>query len=144
MILYRWWDSDLVYWCSNVELQVTSSAFKRNVAVLIRKNHVLGLRLVYIFVSRAGIVQWYSAEIRTGWSGVRVPTGAGNLFLHHHDQTGSGTHPASYPMGTRGTFLGVKRPGHGFDHSPPPSAKVKTEWSYNSTPSISLHGVVLS
>jgi len=37
---------------------------------------------------------------------------------------GSGAHPASYPMGTRGSFLGVKRPGSEADHSPS-SAKVK-------------------
>jgi len=36
----------------------------------------------------------------------------------------SGAHPASYAMGT-GSFPGVKRPGHGIDHLPPSSAKVK-------------------
>jgi hypothetical protein len=40
--------------------------------------------------------------------------------------------------------LGVKWPGHEADHSPSPSAKVKNEWSYTSTPPICLHGVVLS
>jgi hypothetical protein len=39
-------------------------------------------------------------------------------------QTGPGTHPASYTMGT-GSFLGVKQPGCGTDHPPPSSAKVK-------------------
>jgi hypothetical protein len=34
-------------------------------------------------------------------SRVRFPAGAGNFSLH---QTGSGAHPASYPMGTRGSF----------------------------------------
>jgi hypothetical protein len=38
---------------------------------------------------------------------------------------GSGTHPASYPMGTRGSFLGVKRPGREADHSTPSSTEVK-------------------
>jgi len=33
------------------------------------------------------------------------------------------------------TSLGVKRPVCEADHSPPPSAEVKTVWSYNSTPS---------
>jgi len=36
---------------------------------------------------------------------------------------------------------GVKRPGRESDHSPPPSAEVK---SYTSTPPIRLHGVVLN
>jgi len=37
-------------------------------------------------------------------SGVRFPAGAGNLSLHHCVQTGSGAPPASYPVGTRGSF----------------------------------------
>ena len=39
-------------------------------------------------------------------------------------QTGSGSHPASYTMGT-GSFPGVKRPGGGVGHPPPSSADVK-------------------
>jgi hypothetical protein len=44
--------------------------------------------------------------------GVRVPAEAGNFSLHHRRvQTGSGAHPASYPMGKTGVLsLGVKRP----------------------------------
>jgi hypothetical protein len=37
----------------------------------------------------------------------------------------SGAHPTSYPMGTRGSFPGVKRPGREADHSPPSSAEFK-------------------
>jgi hypothetical protein len=33
---------------------------------------------------------------------VRFPVRAGNFSLHHRVQDGSGAHPASYPMGTRG------------------------------------------
>jgi len=33
-----------------------------------------------------------------------------------------------------GSFRRVKRAGNETDHSPPPSAEVKTAWSYNSTP----------
>jgi hypothetical protein len=40
--------------------------------------------------------------------------------------------------------LEVKRPGREADHSPPSSAEVKNAWSYTSTPTICLHGVVLS
>jgi hypothetical protein len=39
---------------------------------------------------------------------------------------------------------GIKRLRRKADHSPPFSAKVKNAWSYNSTPPISLHGMVLS
>jgi len=40
-------------------------------------------------------------------------------------QTGSGAHPASYALVPGALFLGVKRPGHEADHSPPSSAEVK-------------------
>jgi hypothetical protein len=40
--------------------------------------------------------------------------------------------------------LGIKRPGREADHSPLSSAEVKNAWSYTSTPSVHLHGVVLS
>jgi hypothetical protein len=59
----------------------------------------------------AGISQWYRAGLRAGWSGVRVPAGAQNLSLHHRVHNGSGAHPASYPMGTRGFFPGSKATG---------------------------------
>jgi hypothetical protein len=82
----------------------------------------------------AGIAQWYSAGLRAGWSGVRFPGGAGNFSPHHCVQTGSGAHPASYPMGTRDSFPGVKRPEREADQSLPSSAEVKNAWSYTSTP----------
>jgi hypothetical protein len=59
----------------------------------------------------------------------RFPAGAGNFSLHHRVQNGSGFHPASYPMGTRGSFPGVKRPGREDDHSLPSSAEVKNAWA---------------
>jgi hypothetical protein len=37
-----------------------------------------------------------------------VWVGAENFSLHHHVQNGSGAQPASYPMGTRGSYLGGK------------------------------------
>jgi hypothetical protein len=42
-------------------------------------------------------------------------------------------YPTSYKMGTRGSFLGVKRQGREADHSPPTSAEVKKMWIYTST-----------
>jgi hypothetical protein len=41
-------------------------------------------------------------------SRVRFLVGVGNFSLHHHVQNGSGAHPVSYPMGTRGSFPGGK------------------------------------
>jgi hypothetical protein len=34
-----------------------------------------------------------------------------NILIKHKPCTGSGAHPASYPIGTRGSFLGVKAAG---------------------------------
>ena len=41
----------------------------------------------------------------------------------------------------KGSFSGVKRPGREFNHSPPPSPKVKSEWSYISFLPVCLHDV---
>jgi hypothetical protein len=50
---------------------------------------------------------------------------------------------ASYPMGTRDSFLG----GGGWceaDHTPPSSAEVNNAWSYTFTPPMRFHGVIFS
>jgi hypothetical protein len=39
-------------------------------------------------------------------SRVRFPMGSRNFSLNHRVQNGSGAHPASYPMGNRGSFPG--------------------------------------
>jgi hypothetical protein len=44
-------------------------------------------------------------------SRVRFPAGVGNFSLHHRVQNGSGAHPASYTMGSRGSFPGNKAAG---------------------------------
>jgi hypothetical protein len=44
-------------------------------------------------------------------SRVWFPEEAGNFSLHQRVQNGSGAHPASYPMGTRGSFPGGKAAG---------------------------------
>jgi hypothetical protein len=62
-------------------------------------------------LTRARTAQWYSTGLRAGWSGDRVPAGAVNFSLHHRVQTESGAHPASYLMGTRGSFPGGKAAG---------------------------------
>jgi hypothetical protein len=75
--------------------------------------------------SSVGIAMGYRLDDRC--SRVRLPAGAGNFSLHHRVQNGSGAHSAYYPMGTRGSFPGVNRPGSEADHSPPSSAEIK-EW----------------
>jgi hypothetical protein len=57
-----------------------------------------------------------------------IPDRGRRFFSSPYVQTGSGAHPASYPMGTGGPFPGGKaRPGRDTDHSPPSSAEVKNE-----------------
>jgi hypothetical protein len=100
--------------------------------------------ILYLILSFGGLAQWYSAGLWAGWSVVRFPAGAGNFSLHHRVQTGSGAHPASYPVGTSGSFPGVKWPGREDDHWPLPRTEVENVWSYTSTTPIRLHGVVVS
>jgi hypothetical protein len=59
--------------------------------------------------SSAGIALGYGLDDRG--SRVRFPVVAGNFSLHHRVQNGSGSHPASYPMGTRSSFLEDKAAG---------------------------------
>jgi hypothetical protein len=81
--------------------------------------------------SAVGIATGYGLDGRG--VGVRVPVGS-IIFFFHVVQTGSGTHPASYPMGTGVIFPGVKRSVREADHSAPTSAEIKKTWSYTSIP----------
>jgi len=66
----------------------------------------------------------------------------GYFSLHQRVQTGSVAHFLS--SGYQGLFpWGVKRPRFEADHSPPSISEVKNAWSYTSSLSIHLHGVVL-
>jgi hypothetical protein len=59
--------------------------------------------------SSVGIALGYGLDDR-GFR-VRFPVGAENFSLHHRVHNGSGAHPASYPVGTRGSFPGGKVTG---------------------------------
>jgi hypothetical protein len=45
------------------------------------------------------------------FTSITFPVRAGNFSPHHCIQTGSGSHPASYPMGISGSFPGGKAAG---------------------------------
>jgi hypothetical protein len=62
----------------------------------------------------AEIDQWYRAELRAGWSEVRVPAGDGSFSLHHRVQTGSWAHPPPIQWVPMGSF---------------PVGKVEEAWS---------------
>jgi hypothetical protein len=79
-----------------------------------------------------GIALGYRLDDRG--SRVRFPAEAGNFSLRHRVQNGSGAHPPSYPVDTKGSFPEVKRPGGEADHSPPSRAEVKNARSYTSIP----------
>jgi hypothetical protein len=107
---------------------------------LIRRTLIHGVSS--LFYNSVGIALGHGLDDRG--SRVRFPAGAGNFSLHHRLQNGSGAHPVSYTMGTRGSFPGVKRPGREADHSPPSSAEVKECVELYLHSPIRLHGVVLS
>jgi hypothetical protein len=59
--------------------------------------------------SSVGIALGYGLNDRG--SRVRFPAGAGNFSLHHRVRSSSGAYPASYTVGTRGSFPGGKAVG---------------------------------
>jgi hypothetical protein len=76
--------------------------------------HIYIYIYIYIFIyqsrdSSVSIALGYGLDDRG--SRVRFPAGAGNFSLHHRVQSGSGAHPASYPMGTGDSFSGGKAAG---------------------------------
>jgi hypothetical protein len=84
---------------------------------------VIIIIIIIIIIIRS---QDSSVGIAMGWSaGVRFPVRARDFYLLYSVQTGSGAHPASYPMGTGVQSPGVKLPGSEADHSTPSSAEVK-------------------
>jgi hypothetical protein len=74
-----------------------------------------------------------------GWTaGIQFPAGV-RFSLLHSVQSGSGAHPASYPLGTGGSFPGGKTAG-AWSWPPPPSAEVKNGWAIPPLPHMSsLH-----
>jgi hypothetical protein len=70
------------------------------------------------------IIPCWIIIITTGWTVRRSNPGGGEIFRTRPDRPW--VHPASYTMGT-GPYSGVKRPGRGADHPPPPSAEVENE-----------------
>ena len=64
----------------------------------------------------------------------------GRDFLH---LSGPALGPTQRPLQcVRRLFPGVKRAGRGVDHRPPSSVELKKEYSYTSTPPLSLHGML--
>jgi hypothetical protein len=66
---------------------------------------------------------------------VSIPS-RGKVFLHCV-HTGSGTHTDSYPMGTGGSSLGVKRSAREVEQSPPSSGEFKKGGAISALPHMS-------
>jgi hypothetical protein len=93
-----------------------------------------------------GQLSQYSDWLRTGtmdWTtGVRYPTEAEDFSSCLCVQTGSEARPASYPMGTRSPFPGVKR-GRGVTLTTHPHLvpRLRMSRSYTFSPPMCLHGM---
>jgi hypothetical protein len=97
-----------------VSCEKCSAHYRRGYPVL------LGMLLEPVTEDNMGIThsQFFGGElsgIALGYGmddlGFESRGGLGSFFLHHRVHTGSGAHPASYPIGTRAISLRVKRRG---------------------------------
>jgi hypothetical protein len=68
---------------------------------------------------------------------MRAPTAPESVL------TGSGAQPASYPMGTGGFTLGLKRQGHEAYHSPPSIGKIRSGWTKPPLPQYNVMACIL-
>jgi len=70
------------------------------------------------------------AGVQAGLCGVKFLSGTRDFSLLQHIQSGPGTHPATYLMGSLGSFPRLQQQGCEAVHLPPFSAEeVKTGWS---------------
>jgi hypothetical protein len=84
-----------------------------------------------------GWLSQYNVWLRTGRPGIDLRQRQRIFFSSLCVQTGSGAHPASYPMGTKGKA----RPRRDADHSLLSSAEVKNEYELYLLSPLRLHGV---
>jgi hypothetical protein len=91
----------------------------------------------YIYISYcgqwAGLAQYYSAGLRAEWSRIWVTVGAGNFLFTTTSRPALGPTQPPIEWVPGAHSLGVKRPGHEADHSPPSSAEVKERVEPSST-----------
>jgi hypothetical protein len=91
----------------------------------------------YLSFSLSLLFQLQSAKVYIGIDNrgivIRFPSRARDFRLLQIAENGSGTHPASFSMGTGGASPRLKRPVREAEHSTASSANIKNEWSYTST-----------
>jgi hypothetical protein len=93
-------------------------------------------------IGSIGIALGYGLDDRG--SGVDSRRGLGIFLFTTASRTVLGPTQPPFQWVPGPLSLGVKRPGHEADHSPPSGVEVKNARNYTSTPPIRLHGVVLS
>ena len=76
-----------------------------------------------VWAERRVVLDTAGIATRYGLDGPGIESRWGRDFPHL-SRPAPEAHPTSYTKGT-GSFPGVKRPGHGVEHPPPPSAEVK-------------------
>jgi hypothetical protein len=101
-----------------------------------------GLEILNISICRPILCVWVNRDSSVGIAnsyglynrgfGVRVPVGSRTFSMSFRLGLGPTQPPIQWVPGT--LFLGVKRPGHEADHSPPTTAEVKKIRIYTSTP----------
>jgi hypothetical protein len=81
--------------------------------------------IVVYFDSGAGIAQWYTSGVRTGWWGFESRQELRIFLFTTASRPALGATPPHIQWVSGALSLGVKRPGRETDHSPPSSAEVK-------------------
>jgi hypothetical protein len=84
-----------------------SGAILVSVRILPAEQRQLNRRVFLLLRATSNFAKYtehISVGTATGYGWVRLPAEARDLSPFHSVQTGSGAHPASYPMGTGGSF----------------------------------------
>jgi hypothetical protein len=98
--------------CNEPSKHLTGGTVRKFTTFALRAIHCISVTLTFTCRSRdssVGIALGYGLDDRG--TRVRFPAGAGDFSLHHRVQNGSGAHPASNPVGTKGCFPGGKAAG---------------------------------
>jgi hypothetical protein len=112
--------------------------------LLNQSRNALFLWTQVLFMVIAQSVQRWATGWTIGVLGIDSRRGLGIFLLTTASTTALGPTQPPIQCVQGALSLGVKRTGCEADHSPPSSARVKNASSYTFTPSIGLHGVVLS
>jgi hypothetical protein len=154
--ILHFWDAITKHTRTTTEAHVCVSArsnldwkYRRDIAIMSQRSRRLSVPISHT-TKLISILWLVVVGIATGYGlgdrgvGVRVLVRS-RISLLHVVQTGSGAHPASYPMGAGGSFLGGKATGAwSSHHSPPISAEVKKNVDLYIHSPVRLHGIVLN